>query len=171
MFLLIDDEQHYLDILSRSLHRHGYDSICANNSQEALQLLQQHPIKKIVLDLKIGHESGLLLLEQLQQQKPDCKIVMLTGYASIATAVEAVKLGALNYLCKPATSEEIIHAFDSSPNSHIDIAESPTSVDRLEWEHIQKVLSEQQGNISATARALGMHRRTLQRKLQKRPGK
>lgn len=171
MFLLIDDEQHYLDILSRSLSRHGYKSVCANNSEEALELLQQQPISKIVMDLKIGHESGLLLLEKIQQQHPDCKIIMLTGYASIATAVEAVKLGAVNYLCKPANSEEIIKAFDGGADPGVDIAEAPTSVDRLEWEHIQKVLAEQQGNISATARVLGMHRRTLQRKLQKRPSK
>lgn len=171
MFLLIDDEQHYLDILSRSLSRHGYKSVCANNSEQALMLLNQHSISKVVLDLKIAHESGLLLLRKIQQQDPDCRIIMLTGYASITTAVEAVKLGAVNYLCKPASSEDIIKAFDASTDPSIGIAEAPPSVERLEWEHIQKILAEQQGNISATARVLGMHRRTLQRKLQKRPGK
>lgn len=171
MFLLIDDEQHYLDILARSLCRQGFECLCANNSQQALTLLAQHDIDKIVLDLKINNESGLVLLEQIRQLKPQVKIIMLTGYSSIATAVEAVKLGALNYLCKPANSEEILKAFQTDDISAIDIAAVPPSVDRLEWEHIQKVLNENQGNVSATARALGMHRRTLQRKLQKRPSK
>jgi two-component system response regulator RegA len=99
-------------------------------------------------------------------------VVILTGYSSVATAVEAIKLGALNYLCKPATLPEIIAAFDGE-NGDPDaaIAESPPSVDRLEWEHIQRVLADNHNNISATARQLGMHRRTLQRKLQKRPVK
>lgn len=171
MFLLIDDEQHYLDILSRSLSRQGFDCLCATNSQQALTILEQQAIDKIVLDLKLDNESGLVLLQQLLAAKPDVKIVMLTGYSSIATAVEAVKLGALNYLCKPASSDEILKAFDTQSSAPIYIAEAPPSVDRLEWEHIQKVLNENQGNVSATARALGMHRRTLQRKLQKRPSK
>ena len=96
---------------------------------------------------------------------------MLTGYSSIATTVEAIKLGAINYLCKPASIEEILNAFSTgnSTGNAVTIQASPPSVDRLEWEHIQKVLNEHEGNISATARALGMHRRTLQRKLQKKP--
>ena len=116
--------------------------------------------------------SGLTLIPQLKQLQPNMDIVMLTGYSSIATAVEAVKLGALNYLCKPANTEEILNAFElSAANPEVNIPEKRPSIDRLEWEHIQKVLKENNDNISATARALGMHRRTLQRKLNKRPVK
>jgi two-component system response regulator RegA len=96
--------------------------------------------------------------------------VVLTGYSSIATAVEAIKLGAINYLCKPADADDVMAAFehpDADPN--VELADNPPSINRITWEHIQKVLQEHDGNISATARALGMHRRTLQRKLQKRP--
>lgn len=96
---------------------------------------------------------------------------MLTGYSSISTAVEAIKLGALNYLCKPADTEDILAAFNLEAVRDLKIPSNPPSVERLEWEHIQKVLQENGGNISATARSLGMHRRTLQRKLQKRPVK
>ncbi len=97
---------------------------------------------------------------------------MLTGYSSISTAVEAIKLGALNYLCKPADADDILNAFEQAQgNADAEISVHPPSVNRLEWEHIQRVLNEHDGNISATARALGMHRRTLQRKLQKRPVK
>ena len=101
---------------------------------------------------------------------PQAKIVILTGFASIPTAVEAIKLGAYNYLHKPATVKELLHAFSAESNSEpTAIEETPMSVERLEWEHIQRVLHENEGNISSTARALGMHRRTLQRKLQKHP--
>ncbi len=101
---------------------------------------------------------------------PDCRVVVLTGYSSIATAVEAIKLGAVNYPCKPVDADEILTAFGrEGGDPDIDIADNPPSINRVTWEHIQKVLQEHDGNISATARALGMHRRTLQRKLQKRP--
>ncbi|MEC8429588.1 MAG: helix-turn-helix domain-containing protein, partial [Pseudomonadota bacterium] len=112
---------------------------------------------------------GLPLIPKLKQQLPQLDIVMLTGYSSINTAVEAIKLGASNYLCKPANADEILAAFEAEPDADIEISNAPISVNRLEWEHIQKVLAEHEGNVSATARALGMHRRTLQRKLQKRP--
>jgi two-component system response regulator RegA len=94
---------------------------------------------------------------------------VLTGYSSIATAVQATKDGARNYLCKPASLDEVLAAFEGGPTAAVDVAAQPTSLNRLEWEHLQRVLQENDGNISATARALGMHRRTLQRKLAKRP--
>ena len=114
--------------------------------------------------------SGLVLLPRLLELAPQSLIVVLTGYSSIVTAVEATRAGATNYLCKPATIEEILAAFAGSTSAdNTPIASDPISVERLEWEHIQRVLHEHDGNVSATARALGMHRRTLQRKLQKRP--
>jgi two-component system, response regulator RegA len=104
------------------------------------------------------------------QAAPEASLVVLTGYSSIATAVEATKSGASNYLCKPASIDEVLAAFGAGDSAaEIEVPNDPISVERLEWEHIQRVLNDNDGNISATARALGMHRRTLQRKLQKRP--
>jgi two-component system response regulator RegA len=110
-------------------------------------------------------------LVDIKQRLPHAEILILTGYSSISTAVEAIKLGAVNYLCKPASAENIIQAFSVSDKPIESISASPTSISRLEWEHIQRVLNDNNGNISATARSLGMHRRTLQRKLQKKPSK
>jgi two-component system response regulator RegA len=124
-----------------------------------------------VVDLRLGEESGLYAIKLLLEKNPNIKIVMLTAYASIATTVEAMKLGAINYLTKPASVQEIIDKLLQSPDDNALIEETPLSVKRLEWEHLQKVLLEHDGNISAAARALNMHRRTLQRKLQKRPVK
>jgi len=127
----------------------------------------------VVLDLSLGGTSGLALIEPLLDINPDCRIVVLTGYASIATAVDAIKLGAVQYLAKPVEVDAIVAAFDAAERPETaELPEiEPLSVDRLEWEHIQRILREHEGNISATARALKMHRRTLQRKLSKRPAK
>ena len=125
----------------------------------------------MVLDLNLNGSSGLALIPQLLAINPACRIVVLTGYASITTAVDAIKLGAVQYLAKPVEIEAILAAFESDDAPDLDVVapDEPLSVDRLEWEHIQRVLNENDGNISATARALKMHRRTLQRKLSKRP--
>jgi two-component system response regulator RegA len=115
-------------------------------------------------------DSGLVLIKELRALNSEMNIVMLTGFASIATAVEAVKLGANQYLAKPVNAEEILEAFNKlDGNEALDIHASPLTVDKLEWEHINRILNENKGNISATARALNMHRRTLQRKLQRKP--
>tara|TARA_R110000868_G_scaffold411782_1_gene710325 strand:+ start:78329 stop:78865 length:537 start_codon:yes stop_codon:yes gene_type:complete len=168
--LLVDDDSQFTAVMSRAFQRRGYDVSIANNSVEALAAIAQQHFQRAIVDLKIAKESGLQLIPQLIAAQPDIAIVMLTGYSSIATAVEAVKLGALNYLCKPANLEDILKAFGDSEDP-ADIPEQPHSIDRLEWEHIQKVLHENNNNVSATARALNMHRRTLQRKLQKKPVK
>ncbi len=167
--LIIDDDLHFSQVLARSLERQGHQATVAASSDEALQAAQNLQPQWITLDLRLEQESGLSLIGRLKQQHPDCRIVMLTGYASIPTAVEAVKLGAHNYLHKPATLQELIAAFDDSGTTQEPLPDNNNvmSVERLEWEHIQRVLNEQQGNISATARVLNMHRRTLQRKLQK----
>lgn len=169
--LIIDDDVTFATLLARRMKHHGFDVAVANSSDVALALLETRQFEKAVLDLKLGSDSGLVLLPRLKTAAPAMDIVVLTGYSSIATAVEAMKLGALNYLCKPASSEDILNAFIASANPGVDISQTPPSVDRLEWEHIQKVLADNNGNISETARALGMHRRTLQRKLQKFPVK
>ncbi len=171
-FLILDDDITFASLLSRALNRRNFSYEVANNSTDALQLLDKYHFIRAIVDLKLGTDSGLQFIRELKLRQPDVAIVMLTGYSSISTAVEAVKLGATNYLCKPADANEILAAFDTADSEFTtDIDYSPISVDRLEWEHIQRVLQENSGNISATARALGMHRRTLQRKLQKRPVK
>lgn len=170
--LIVDDEDHFAQILSRSLERLGHHTYCAHNFAEALELTKQNPIDWISLDLRLEQESGLNLIGQLHQISQNIRIVILTGFASIPTAVEAIKLGAFNYLHKPATVKELLLAFEgNAETTEVAIEESPMSVERLEWEHIQRVLLENDGNISSTARALGMHRRTLQRKLQKHPSR
>ncbi|CAM4075710.1 response regulator transcription factor [Vreelandella rituensis] len=168
--LIIDDDEMFCHVLSRALTRRGYQVLIANDAEQALALASQHNPVMATLDLKLEHSSGLKLLPELLEVVPHCRIVVLTGYSSIATAVEAIKLGAVNYLCKPADAEDVLAAFErESGDPNAEVAENPPSINRITWEHIQKVLQEHDGNISATARALGMHRRTLQRKLQKRP--
>ena len=171
-FLIVDDDPTLAEMLARVLHRRGFTSRIASDNAQALRLISNSLFSKAIVDLKLGKDSGLVLIKELMSRQPDLAIVMLTGYSSISTAVEAVKSGAVNYLCKPADIDDILTAFGSHNTTPL-TAESytPISIDRLEWEHIQKVLQEQGGNISATARVLGMHRRTLQRKLQKRPVK
>jgi two-component system response regulator RegA len=168
--LIIDDEENFAQILGRSLDRLGHTTAYATNTEEALRLLSQHDFDWISLDLRLGQDSGLNLLPQLRAISNVPRIVVLTGFASIPTAVEAIKLGAYNYLHKPVSVKELLLAFEGNTEiTEVKIEENPMSVERLEWEHIQRVLHENDGNISSTARALGMHRRTLQRKLQKHP--
>ena len=168
--LVVDDDPAFNRVLLRALGQRGFDTYGATDSEGALELAQDHSPEFIVLDLNIGGESGLKLIRPLLEASPGVRILVLTGYASIATAVDAVKLGAIQYLAKPAEVDAIIKALradDVIIGEHV--PDAPMSVDRLEWEHIQRVLAENDGNISATARALQMHRRTLQRKLSKRP--
>jgi len=166
--LVIDDDIHFAQVLSRSLERNGHQSWHAENAEQALEQARQHQPDWITLDLRLEQDSGLQLIIPLLELLPSARIVMLTGYASIPTAVEAVKLGAHNYLHKPATLQELLNAFSDEPQvAEAEETVEVMSVERMEWEHIQRVLNENDGNISATARALNMHRRTLQRKLQK----
>ncbi len=172
-FLLVDDDPAFRDALSRSLQRRGFAVATAADSAEALALCETIAPDCAVVDLKLERESGLQLIPLLRRRFANMTILMLTGYSSIATAVEAIKLGADNYLQKPASTREILNALAEPATAPPPSADHfvPPSLDRLEWEHIQRVLQENDGNISATARSLGMHRRTLQRKLQKRPVK
>ncbi|MGO4331328.1 response regulator transcription factor [Cupriavidus sp. 2TAF22] len=182
-FLVVDDDAVFAGALARALTRRGYAVQIAHNREQALALAAQTPFAYITLDLHLSAppeagstapaESGLHLVGPLRAALPDARILVLTGYASIATAVAAVKHGADEYLAKPANVDSILTALMAGVSE--DAAEAameepvPLSVARLEWEHIQRVLAEHDGNISATARALNMHRRTLQRKLGKRP--
>lgn len=168
--LLVDDDPTFTRVLARPMSRRGLRVSTAGSAEEGLALAQQDTPDYAVLDLKMEGDSGLVLLPKLLELHADMRVVILTGYSSIATAVEAIKRGACNYLCKPADADDVLAAL-LSEHADLDtlVPENPMSVDRLQWEHIQRVLAEHEGNISATARALGMHRRTLQRKLQKRP--
>lgn len=170
--LVIDDDPIFNGVLARALIRRGYLVEGATNEVSALLIARSCCPDWVVLDLNLAGVSGLSLIESLLQINSNCRIVVLTGYASIATAVDAIKLGAIQYLAKPVEVDAILAAFttgDMAVPSEVIPSAIPLSVDRLEWEHIQRVLREYQGNISATARALKMHRRTLQRKLAKRP--
>jgi len=176
-WLVVDDDAGFASLLVRLLQREGYEVSSAESLEQAWQIFQAESPDKMLLDLNLDNESGLSLLKQLQGLPHSCDIVVLTGYASIATTVEAMRLGAMDYLCKPATLTQILTTFglvafeDIQPETDEDLVYSKMSPKRVEWEHIQKTLLEFDGNISATARALNMHRRTLQRKLQKRPAK
>ncbi len=167
--LLVDDDVVFCQVLSRALERRGYTVTVAHSVEQAMPLAQANPPEYAVVDLKMEGASGLTLIRYLHELDPATRIVVLTGYASIATAVEAIKLGATQYLAKPANADEIVAAFGHSPSPDLPLNAQIASVERLEWEHIQRVLHEHQHNISATARALNMHRRTLQRKLAKPP--
>lgn len=170
--LIVDDDVTFTQVLARAMRKRNFETFVAHDIDSALSLARENTPAYAIVDLKLAEQSGLQLIEALATALPEINIVMLTGYASIATAVEAVKLGATHYLCKPAGVDEILEAFNlGSGNASIELPETPLSIDRLEWEHIQKILQDNHGNISATARILGMHRRTLQRKLLKRPAK
>lgn len=168
--LLVDDDTTFCSVLSRALEHRGFQVGIAHTVAEALSRIEQRVPDYAVVDLKLPGQSGLELVSRLRAVSKRTRIVVLTGYASIATAVEAVKLGAAYYLSKPADADDIVAAFHRGRgDATAPVSERALSVDRVEWEHISRVLSEHDGNISATARALGMYRRTLQRKLNKRP--
>lgn len=170
--LLVDDDPVFREVLARALGKRGFEVQVATGVAEAQRCIAEAPPGYAVFDLKMPDGSGLALVRDLKLRRPDARIVVLTGYASVATAVEAIKLGAVHYLPKPADADEVVAAFGrDGGDASAQLSPRPLSVERLEWEHIQKVLAEHGGNVSATARALNMHRRTLQRKLTKRPAR
>jgi len=172
VLLLVDDDEIYCEVLGDALTKRNYAVSTAHNLATALELARDIEPEYAVVDLRIGAESGLQLVKQLAELDDNTRIVMLTGFASVTTAVESIKLGAVHYLTKPATADEVVAALHRDEgDATVEPSEQPLSVKRLEWEHLQKVLSEHKGNISAAARALNMHRRTLQRKLAKHPVK
>lgn len=167
--LIVEDDKELAESLGRSFERRGYEAKTANNVKEALEILKKfHPLYAII-DLKMPGESGLELIKHLQKFDKRIKIVMLTGYASITTTIEAIKSGACYYLAKPANADTIIAAFNDELNSsEKPLPHKKTSIKNVEWEHIQQALVETNFNVSKAARTLGMHRRTLARKLEKK---
>jgi two-component system, response regulator RegA len=170
--LVVDDDVRFAETLARALERRGWAASVASTCETALAAARARALDAAIVDLRLGAEDGLTLIEPLRELGARARIVVLTGYASIATAVKAIKLGADDYLAKPVTASAIVSTLlrGAKPAGapEASLAE-PMSPRRLEWEHIHRVLAEHAGNISATARALKMHRRTLQRKLGKKP--
>lgn len=172
--LVVDDDERFAVTLAMALARRGYVTHVAHDAASALATARTKEPDAAVVDLKLGADDGLVLTEALRRAHPKMRIIVLTGYASIATAVRAIKLGADDYLAKPVTASAVVAVLERggrTEHPHDGDAEplEPMSPRRLEWEHLQRVLAENHGNISETARVLRMHRRTLQRKLAKRP--
>jgi two-component system response regulator RegA len=168
--LVIDDDATWRAVVGRALASRGYEVLTAESAAIGLQLADTRPLAGAIVDLRLPDESGLEAVARLHALDPDLPIVVLTGYASIATAVEAIKLGATHYLAKPVEVDAILQALGQrTGDARVAMSYQPLSVERLEWEYIQKILIDNSGNLSATARTLRMHRRTLQRKLAKRP--
>jgi two-component system response regulator RegA len=168
--VIVEDDPAFARTLRRSFERRGYAVEHAASPEELEALLESHDFQFAVVDLKLGTGSGLTCVQMLAERDPETRIVVLTGFASIATAVEAIKLGAAHYLAKPANTDDIEEAFGrvgGDPTVPLDTRK--TSIKTVEWEYIHSTLVECDFNISEAARRLGMHRRTLARKLEKRP--
>ena len=167
--LIVEDDAGFVRTLSRSFERRGYQVRSLQDAAGLPQMLEEFAPDYAVVDLRLGGASGLTCVQLLHARYPAARIVVLTGFASISTAVEAIKLGATNYLTKPSDSDDIERAF-GRVEGDVDagLAVRPTSIKTLEWEHIHQVLAEVDFNVSEAARRLGMHRRTLARKLDKR---
>ncbi|MFC3194527.1 response regulator transcription factor [Marinicella sediminis] len=168
--LIIDDDEVMRYALNRSLTGMGYQVAEAANLEETQDQLAANAIDWVVLDLRLGHESGLEVARSILAHDPGLIVIIITGYASVSTAVEAIRLGVKDYLIKPVSAEEIVQALKMDRGlEQVPVNTTPMSPKRLEWEHIQRVLLDHNGNITQAAKALKMHRRTLQRKLNKKP--
>lgn len=167
--LIVEDDIAFSQTLARRLGHKGYETQIENQYGQVLLTARQCQPDAILLDMNLGEGSGLQVIEPLRALLPETKIILLTGFASIATAVKAIRLGADDYLSKPVDLQTLLFALEGEQEVVNSDDFVPLSTERLEWEHIQQVLSVNDGNVSATARQLGMHRRTLQRKLQKKP--
>ncbi|GGF71022.1 DNA-binding response regulator [Azorhizobium oxalatiphilum] len=169
LLLIVEDDASFARVLRRSFERRGYDVRVAAGVEGVVALLEEAVPTYAVVDLKLNGSSGLECVRILHENSAETKIVVLTGFASIATAVEAIKLGASHYLAKPSNTDDIEAAFDKGDgDASISVTARPTSLKTLEWERIHETLVETDFNISETARRLGMHRRTLARKLEKK---
>lgn len=167
--LIIEDDAVFARTLARSFERRGYAVQMLNGPEEVEATARAFAPTRAVVDLRLGGSSGLVCVKQLHDLDPTMRIVVLTGFASISTAVEAVKLGATNYLMKPANTDDIEAAFDRVDGDvDTELKARPTSIKTLEWEHIHQTLADTNYNLSEAARRLGLHRRTLARKLDKK---
>ncbi len=171
LLLIVEDDDVLRGRLARAMTTRGFDVRQASNAEEAEAVARDEAPEMVVLDLRMPHSNGLDLIPVLIGLDPNTRIVVLTGYGSVATAVEAVRRGATHYLTKPADADEIVAAFDRDSDAPPTATPplQPMSLDRVEWEHINRVLMDCQGNISEAARVLRIHRRSLQRKLARYP--
>jgi two-component system response regulator RegA len=166
--LIVDDDKPFLGRLGRAMEARGFTVTTADSVAEGLAALETHAPAFAIIDMRLGDGNGLDVISELKAKRPDARGVILTGYANIATAVTAVKLGAFDYLAKPADADEIYHTLMATQSDKPDTGDSTMSADRVRWEHIQRVFEACDRNVSETARRLNMHRRTLQRILAKR---
>lgn len=169
--LIVDDDGPFLRRLGRAMEIRGFDVEVAESVTEGISKAKIRPPKYAVIDLRLGDGNGLDVIEAIRESRTDTRVIMLTGYGNIATAVTAVKLGAVDYLSKPADADEVFNALTQRPGEKAEVPENPMSADRVRWEHIQRVYEMCERNVSETARRLNMHRRTLQRILAKRAPK
>lgn len=169
--LLVDDDKPFLTRLARAMETRGFEVLTAESVAEGVAHVKRAAPSFAVVDLRLADGSGLDVIEALHQARPDARAVVLTGYGNIATAVTAVKLGAIDYLAKPADADAVYGALVGDNESRAALPDNPMSADRVRWEHIQRVYELCNRNVSETARRLNMHRRTLQRILAKRAPK
>ncbi|WP_111562763.1 ActR/PrrA/RegA family redox response regulator transcription factor [Rhizobium sp.] len=169
--LIVDDDGPFLRRLARAMETRGFQVETAESVAEGVTKSHANPPKYAVVDLRLGDGNGLDVIEAIRQKRDDTRIVVLTGYGNIATAVTAVKLGAVDYLAKPADADDVYAALTQRSGEKAELPENPMSADRVRWEHIQRVYEICERNVSETARRLNMHRRTLQRILAKRAPK
>ena len=170
--LLVDDDRTLCEVMGRAFTARGFDVVAVHTADDAIRAIDGEPPEFALVDLKLPDQSGLKLVTHLKAADAYTRIVVLTGHGSIPTAIEAIKLGATYYLTKPTDADAVLAAFGREDGDDgVPVDAKPMTVERVEWEHIQRVLHDNGGNVSATARALSMHRRTLQRKLLRRPAK
>jgi two-component system response regulator RegA len=169
--LLVDDDEAFVKRLARAMDKRGFQSETAESVAAGKAIALARPPAFAVVDLRLGDGNGLDVVEALHQMRPDCRVVVLTGYGAIATAVAAVKIGAIDYLSKPADANDVMNALLARNEIHPPMPDNLMSADRVRWEHIQRVYEMCDRNVSETARRLSMHRRTLQRILAKRSPK
>lgn len=166
--LIVDDDQPFLTRLGRAMEARGFTVELASTVADGIARVTQNPPAFAVVDMRLDDGNGLEVLDQLHQTRPEARAIILTGYGNIATAVAAVKLGAVDYLAKPADADDVYTALMADPDAKAPPPDNPMSADRVRWEHIQRVYELCDRNVSETARRLNMHRRTLQRILAKR---
>jgi two-component system response regulator RegA len=166
--LVVDDDKPFLQRLARAMESRGFIVATAESVAAGLEAVKAAPPAYAVVDMRLGDGNGLDVIEAIRKVRPDSRAIVLTGYGNIATAVNAVKLGAIDYLAKPADADDIYTALTATPGEKVSPPENPMSADRVRWEHIQRVFEMCDRNVSETARRLNMHRRTLQRILAKR---
>lgn len=169
--LLVDDDEAFVKRLARAMDKRGFQTETAESVAAGKVIALSRPPAYAVVDLRLGDGNGLDVVEALHQTRPDCRVVVLTGYGAIATAVAAVKIGAIDYLSKPADANDVMNALLARSENHPPMPDHLMSADRVRWEHIQRVYEMCDRNVSETARRLSMHRRTLQRILAKRSPK